>query len=238
MCAVEPECEQRRGTSRAAGVEHRRRLQHDGDSRGRTPARPSARGAARKEQPPERQHEQAGADREAAFRSCAPRSGSSSPTASPSTDRDRPRGRRSRRCVRRSAFRQPGLSSRLCAYVDVLSGVEARRCGGYVTAFHTRDEAEEVQQRAADEPGRAAASGGGPSSPAAGLALVRAAEEREWRTEQDQQVGERRAVLDVPDVQLDPLVPGERRAAVDLRPARDPGRTSSRFRWRSEYFST
>ena len=58
--------------------------------------------------------------------------------------------------------------------------------------------------------------------PAAGLALVGAAEERERRAQQDQQVGEPRAVLDVPDVQLDPLVPGERGAAVDLRPARDP----------------
>ena len=53
-------------------------------------------------------------------------------------------------------------------------------------------------------------------------ALVRAAEQGERRAREDLQVDLRRAVLDVPDVQLDPLLPGQRRAAVDLRPAGDP----------------
>src|SRR5829696_2063437 len=61
------------------------------------------------------------------------------------------------------------------------------------------------------------------TSPAPTPALVGAAEEGERRAQQDQQVGERRAVVDVPYVELDPLVPGERGAAVDLRPAGDPG---------------
>src|SRR5919106_7053875 len=61
------------------------------------------------------------------------------------------------------------------------------------------------------------------TTPAAGLALVGAAEEGEGRAQQDLQVDERRAVLDVPDVELDPLRPRQRGAAVDLRPARDPG---------------
>ena len=60
-------------------------------------------------------------------------------------------------------------------------------------------------------------------APAAGRAPVRPAEERERRAEEDLQVDARRAVLDVPDVELDPVVPRERRAAVDLRPAGEPG---------------
>src|SRR5437868_10349789 len=59
--------------------------------------------------------------------------------------------------------------------------------------------------------------------PATRPALVRAAEERARRAQQDLQVDERRAVLDVPEVELDPLRPGEPRPAVDLRPAGDPG---------------
>src|SRR3954447_6591270 len=59
--------------------------------------------------------------------------------------------------------------------------------------------------------------------PTAGRALVGAAEERERRAEQDAEVEERRPVLDVPDVELDPLRPGQLRAAVDLRPPRDAG---------------
>src|SRR2546430_1138564 len=58
--------------------------------------------------------------------------------------------------------------------------------------------------------------------PPAGRPLVGAAEERERRARKDLQVDQRRAVLDVPDVQLDPLLPRHRRAAVDLRPAGDP----------------
>src|SRR5712691_6763026 len=61
----------------------------------------------------------------------------------------------------------------------------------------------------------------GPSFPATGRALVRAAEERERRLREDLQVEPRRAVLDVPDVQLDPLRPGKRRTAAYLRPAGD-----------------
>src|SRR4029079_19587986 len=60
-------------------------------------------------------------------------------------------------------------------------------------------------------------------TPPAGLALVGAAEEGERRARQDLQVDPRRAVLDVPDVQLDPVRPGQGGAAVDLRPAGDPG---------------
>src|SRR4051794_7393975 len=59
--------------------------------------------------------------------------------------------------------------------------------------------------------------------PATGLALVRAAEERERRPEQDLQLEERRAVLHVPDVELDPVGPRQLGAPVDLRPAGDPG---------------
>src|SRR3954470_24101478 len=64
---------------------------------------------------------------------------------------------------------------------------------------------------------------GNSAMPAAGRALVRAAEERERRADQDAEVEERRPVLDVPDVELDPLRPGQLRAAVDLRPPRDAG---------------
>src|SRR2546421_10375163 len=58
--------------------------------------------------------------------------------------------------------------------------------------------------------------------PTTRLALVRAAEERARGPQQDLQVDERGAVLDVPEVELDPLRPRELRAAVDLRPAGDP----------------
>src|SRR5438552_16708458 len=59
--------------------------------------------------------------------------------------------------------------------------------------------------------------------PATRPALVRATEEGARRAQQDLQVDERRPVLDVPQVELDPLGPGEPRAAVNLRPAGDPG---------------
>src|SRR5437763_8090019 len=59
--------------------------------------------------------------------------------------------------------------------------------------------------------------------PATRPALVRAAEEGARRAREDLQVDERRAVLDVPEVELDPLRPREARAAVDLRPAGDAG---------------
>src|SRR4029079_9088493 len=57
--------------------------------------------------------------------------------------------------------------------------------------------------------------------PTSRLPLVRAAEEGEGRTREDPQVDERRAVLDVPDVELDPLRPGERGPAVHLGPPGD-----------------
>src|SRR3954453_5961397 len=59
--------------------------------------------------------------------------------------------------------------------------------------------------------------------PATRLALVRPAEERERRAAQDLQVDARAPVLDVPEVELDPPPPGQRRASMDLRPAGDPG---------------
>ena len=59
-------------------------------------------------------------------------------------------------------------------------------------------------------------------APAARGAFVRSADEGERRAGEDLQVDERRAVLDVPDVELDALVPGQARAAVDLRPAGQP----------------
>src|SRR4051794_1175617 len=69
---------------------------------------------------------------------------------------------------------------------------------------------------------RCGGSGAGSGTPAAGRAPVRPAEERERRPREDLQVDRERAALDVPDVELDPLRPGQRRAAVDLRPAGDP----------------
>src|SRR5712671_3513585 len=58
--------------------------------------------------------------------------------------------------------------------------------------------------------------------PATGLSLVGAAEESARRPQHDLRVDERGAVFDVPEVELDPLGPGELRAAMDLRPAGDP----------------
>src|SRR5262249_21807379 len=60
-------------------------------------------------------------------------------------------------------------------------------------------------------------------APPTGLALVRAAEERQGRTREDLQVDLRRAVLDVPDVHFDPVLPRQGGPAVHLRPAGDPG---------------
>ena len=68
--------------------------------------------------------------------------------------------------------------------------------------------------------------------PAARRALVRAGEERERRPQEDLQVEPQRAVLDVPDVELDPLRPRERRAAVDLRPAGQARLDVEPARWR------
>src|SRR5215204_5572463 len=58
--------------------------------------------------------------------------------------------------------------------------------------------------------------------PAARRALVRPGQERQRRARQDLQLEPRRTVVDVPDVELDPLVPRQRGAAVHLRPARQP----------------
>ena len=60
-------------------------------------------------------------------------------------------------------------------------------------------------------------------APAAGRAAIGPAEERQRRSEQDREVDLRRAVLDVPDVELDPVRPRERRAPLNLRPAGEPG---------------
>src|SRR4051794_2271018 len=60
-------------------------------------------------------------------------------------------------------------------------------------------------------------------TPAARRTLVRPADERERRPQEDAQVEHRRPVLDVPDVELDPLCPGQGGTAVDLRPPRDSG---------------
>ena len=49
------------------------------------------------------------------------------------------------------------------------------------------------------------------------------AEEHRDRAHEDLQVEPQRAVLDVPDVELDPLRPAERVAPADLRPAGDAG---------------
>src|SRR4051794_37343605 len=62
----------------------------------------------------------------------------------------------------------------------------------------------------------------GRSFPATRRALVGAAEERERRLREDLQVEPRGPVLHVPDVELDAVGPGKRRASVDLRPAGDP----------------
>src|SRR5439155_19546958 len=59
--------------------------------------------------------------------------------------------------------------------------------------------------------------------PAARLALVRAGEEGERRAREDLQVEPGAAVLDVPEVELDPLVPRELRPAVHLGPAGQAG---------------
>src|ERR1700688_2762995 len=60
-------------------------------------------------------------------------------------------------------------------------------------------------------------------SPAPRCTFVRSAEEGERCLYEDAQVEQRRAVLDVPDIELDALVPWERRTAVHLGPAGDPG---------------
>src|SRR4051794_10403909 len=58
--------------------------------------------------------------------------------------------------------------------------------------------------------------------PATGRALVRAAEERERRLRENLEIEPRRAVIDVPEVELDALGPWQRRATVHLCPPGDP----------------
>src|SRR5687767_14526124 len=60
--------------------------------------------------------------------------------------------------------------------------------------------------------------------PAAAAALVDplTGDDDSYRTQEDPEVEPPRPVLDVPEVELDPLVPAQLRAAVDLRPARQP----------------
>src|ERR1700681_4125055 len=55
-------------------------------------------------------------------------------------------------------------------------------------------------------------------APATCLALVRSAEERERRAQQDPHIDGGRTVLDVPEVELDPLGPRQLGASVDLGP--------------------
>ena len=50
---------------------------------------------------------------------------------------------------------------------------------------------------------------------------------------QDPQVEAERPMVDVPDVELEPVVPRQRVAPVHLCPAGHTGRTSSRRAWRS-----
>ena len=60
-------------------------------------------------------------------------------------------------------------------------------------------------------------------APAAGRAAIGPAEERQRRPQQNRKIDLRRAVLDVPDVELDPIGPWERGAPLHLRPAGEPG---------------
>src|SRR3954465_534140 len=60
-------------------------------------------------------------------------------------------------------------------------------------------------------------------APTARLALVRPSEQCGGRPREDFCIGPRRAVLDVPDVQLDAFVPRQPRTSVNLSPARDAG---------------
>src|SRR5437016_3991874 len=58
-------------------------------------------------------------------------------------------------------------------------------------------------------------------APASGLAFVRSGEQRERRPREDLQIDPGRAVLDVPDVELDAFVPRQACPSVDLGPAGD-----------------
>src|SRR5262245_40469022 len=57
-------------------------------------------------------------------------------------------------------------------------------------------------------------------APAAGDAAIRPGEQRQRRADEDLEVEPGRAMVDVPDVELDPLLPWQRRPTVHLRPAR------------------
>src|SRR5437868_15533538 len=87
--------------------------------------------------------------------------------------------------------------------------------GGYRMTFHAPTTTTNAQMLASASLAR--------GLPATRLALVGAAEEGARRAREDLQVDPRRAMLDVPEVELDPLGPREARAAVDLRPAGDAG---------------
>ena len=77
-------------------------------------------------------------------------------------------------------------------------------------------------------------------APAAGLAPVQAlpAEQQPRRLQQDAQVEAQRPVLDVPEVELDPLVPRQRRPALTCAQPVMPGSTASRPSWRAVYWAT
>src|SRR5436305_12947368 len=61
--------------------------------------------------------------------------------------------------------------------------------------------------------------------PSAPLPFVEtlAAQDEPHRPEEDLEIESQRLMLDVPEVELDPLGPRQRSPAVDLRPAGDPG---------------
>src|SRR5262245_56677206 len=59
--------------------------------------------------------------------------------------------------------------------------------------------------------------------PPSGRTAVGTPEERERRSQEDREIHAWGAVVDVPDVELDPVRPRERGAAVDLGPAGEPG---------------
>src|SRR5687768_10706088 len=87
----------------------------------------------------------------------------------------------------------------------------------------TRPNAETMSTRWPAQVKRTAVTATRLASPAAGFALVGSSEEGERGAQQDLQVDSRRAVLDVPHVELDPILPCQGGSPVDLRPAGEAG---------------
>src|SRR5918998_4122634 len=92
------------------------------------------------------------------------------------------------------------------------------RPGGYRAAFQSPTAASAISSA----PVSARELITGRRLPSSRRALVGPAEESERRAQKDPEVDERRAVVDVPDVERDPLGPRQRRASVHLRPSREP----------------